>query len=244
MAGHHAWLALMRQRPEDAKLDAQLASSIMIMWPRLLITVCGLAFMLIAAAIPAPASAQALTQQAQQHIRSAADQVVAILARKNMTAAEQAEAMRGLVHRYFGVEDIAQWVVGRYWRSASEAERQEFMKLFEDFVLYSYAQQFSQYAGEHLQIQNATMVTDDTALVESIVVRPNAETNPRVTWRVTRANGGLEIRDVLVEGVSMAQTQRADFTATIQQRGGSLAGLNDAMSAKIAQLKADVEARR
>jgi phospholipid transport system substrate-binding protein len=210
-----------------------------------LITACTLAFVLIVAAIPtSPASAQTLNDQAQQHIRSAADRVVAILARKDMPAAEQAEAMRGLVHQYFGVEEIAQWVVGRYWRRASEAERQEFMKLFEDFVLYSYAQQFSQYAGEHLQIQNATTVTDDTALVDSVVVRPNAETNPRVTWRVTRANGGLEIRDVLVEGVSMAQTQRADFTATIQQRGGSLSGLNEAMSAKIAQLKADVEARR
>jgi phospholipid transport system substrate-binding protein len=213
------------------------------MWPRFLIAACAVVLVLVVAAIPVPASAQALSEQAQQHIRSAADQVVVVLARKDLTPAEQAEEMRGLVHQYFGVEEIAQWVVGRYWRRASEAERQEFLRLFEDFVLYSYAQQFSQYAGEQLRIQNATTVAEDTALVESIVIRPNAETNPRVTWRVTRANGGLEIRDVLVEGVSMAQTQRADFTATIQQRGGSLSGLNEAMGTKIAQLKADAEAR-
>lgn len=216
----------------------------MIMWPRPLIAACAVALVLVVAAIPVPASAQALNEQAQQHIRSAADKVVAVLARKDMTAAEQAEEMRGLVYQYFGVEEIAQWVVGRYWRRASEAERQEFLRLFEDFVLYSYAQQFSQYAGEQLSIQNATTVAEDTALVESIIMRPNAETNPRVTWRVTRADGGLQIRDVLIEGVSMAQTQRADFTATIQQRGGSLAGLNEAMGTKIAQLKADAEARR
>jgi phospholipid transport system substrate-binding protein len=215
----------------------------MIMWPRPLIAACAVALVLVVAAIPVPASAQALNEQAQQHIRSAADKVVAVLARKDMTAAEQAEEMRGLVYQYFGVEEIAQWVVGRYWRRASEAERQEFLRLFEDFVLYSYAQQFSQYAGEQLSIQNATTVAEDTALVESIIMRPNAETNPRVTWRVTRADGGLQIRDVLIEGVSMAQTQRADFTATIQQRGGSLSGLNDAMTAKVEQLKADVDAR-
>ena len=214
----------------------------MIIWPRSLVAACAAA-LLVVAAIPFPASAQALNEQAQQHIRSAADQAVAVLARKNLTAAEQAEEMRGLVHQYFGVDKIAQWVVGRYWRSASEAERQEFLRLFEDFVLYSYAQQFSRYAGEQLQIQKATTVAEDTALVESVIMRPKAETNPRVTWRVTRADGGLEIRDVLVEGVSMAQTQRADFTATIQQRGGSLSGLNEAMAAKIAQLKADAEAR-
>jgi phospholipid transport system substrate-binding protein len=225
-------------------LDAQHASWTMIMWPRLLITAWTVAFVLVVAVLPVPASAQALTEQAQKHIRSAADKAVAVLARKDMTTAEQAEEMRGLVHQYFGVDKIAEWVVGRYWRSASEAERQEFLRLFEDFVLYSYAQQFSQYAGEQLKIQSATAVSEDTALVDSIVIRPNAETNPRVTWRVTRANSGLEIRDVLVEGVSMAQTQRADFTATIQQRGGSLSGLNDAMAAKIAQLKADAEARK
>ncbi len=208
--------------------------------PRPWVAVFALVAALAVAAIAAPAPAQALGEQAQQHIKSAADRTTSILAREDMTAAEQAEAMRPLLQEYFGVEEIGEWVVGRYWRRASESERQEFQKLFEDFILYAYAKQFQQYSGEQLRVQNATTVADDTALVESIVVRPGAETNPRVTWRVTRVNGKLEIRDVAVEGVSMAQTQRSDFTATIQQRGGTLAGLNDALRTKVAELKAGV----
>lgn len=209
---------------------------------RPLVAVIAIAVTLVTAAVPVAAPAQALSEQAQQHIKSAADRTTSILARKDMTAAEQAEAMRALLHEYFGVEEIGQFVLGRYWRAASDADRQEFLRLFEDFILYAYAQQFQQYSGEQLRVQNATSVSEDTALVESIVVRPGAETNPRVTWRVTRAGGKLEIRDVAVEGVSMAQTQRSDFTATIQQRGGTLAGLNDALRTKVAQLKAEVGA--
>lgn len=208
--------------------------------PRPWVAVFALVAALAVAAIAAPAPAQALGEQAQQHIKSAADRTTSILAREDMTAAEQAEAMRPLLQEYFGVEEIGEWVVGRYWRRASDSERQEFQKLFEDFILYAYANQFQQYSGEQLRVQNATTVADDTALVESIVVRPGAETNPRVTWRVTRVNGKLEIRDVAVEGVSMAQTQRSDFTATIQQRGGTLAGLNDALRTKVAEIKAGV----
>lgn len=213
------------------------------MWPRSLITALAAAAVLLVAVTTVPAAAQALSEQAQQHVRSAADRTTSILARGDMTPAEQAEAMRPLLHEYFGVEEIGAWVVGRYWRGATEAERQEFLRLFQDFVLYAYAQQFQQYGGEQLRVESATPIADDTALVESVVVRPSADTNPRVTWRVTRVNNGtLQIRDVTVEGVSMAQTQRSDFTATIQQRGGTLAALNDVLGAKVAQLKADVGA--
>jgi phospholipid transport system substrate-binding protein len=213
----------------------------MIMWPRSLVAACAAALLVIAA-VPVPASAQALTEQAQQHIRSAAERTVSILARKDMTPAEQAEEMRGLLHQYFGVDEIGRFVVGRYWRGASAAEQEEFLRLFEDFILYGYADRFREYAGEQVEIQNATAVSEDTVQVESVVVRPTVENDPRVTWRVTRVNGALQIRDVSVEGVSMAQTQRSDFTATIQQRGGGLAGLNEALSTKVAQLKAEVGA--
>ena len=211
------------------------------MWPRSLVAVLAAAALFVAVTA-VPAAAQALSEQAQQHVKSAADRTTSILARGDMTPAEQAEAMRPLLHEYFGVEEIGAWVVGRYWRGATEAERQEFLRLFQDFVLYAYTQQFQQYSGEQLRVQSATAIADDTALVESVVVRPSADSNPRVTWRVARVNGGLQIRDVTVEGVSMAQTQRSDFTATIQQRGGTLAALNDVLGAKVAQLKADVGA--
>jgi phospholipid transport system substrate-binding protein len=215
----------------------------MMIFSRLLLALVVAALVLAIATAPVGAAAQALSEQAQQHVRSAAERTTSILARGDMSPAEQAEAMRPLLHEYFGVEEIGAWVVGRYWRGASEAERQEFLRLFQDFVLYAYAQQFQQYGGEQLRVQGATPIADDTALVDSVVVRPTADTNPRVTWRVTRVNNGtLQIRDVAVEGVSMAQTQRSDFTATIQQRGGTLAGLNDALGAKVAQLKAEVGA--
>lgn len=214
----------------------------MMMFSRPLVALVAAALALAIAAAPVAAPAQALSEQAQQHVTSAADRTTSILSRGDMTPAEQAEAMRPLLHEYFGVEEIGAWVVGRYWRGASESERQEFLRLFQEFVLYAYAQQFQQYGGEQLRVQSATTVAEDTALVESVLVRPGADTNPRVTWRVIRVNGALQIRDVTVEGVSMAQTQRSDFTATIQQRGGKLAGLNDALGAKVAQLKAEVGA--
>jgi phospholipid transport system substrate-binding protein len=217
-------------------------SSIMFTWRRSFFAACVAAIVLAVAAVPVPASAQSLSEQAQQLIRSAAERTVSILARKDMTPAEQAEEMRGLLHQYFGVDEIGQWVVGRYWRAAAPSEQEEFLRLFEDFILYGYANRFSEYAGEQVKIQNATVVSDDTVLVDSVVVRPTVENDPRVTWRVTRVGGRLQIRDVMVEGVSMAQTQRSDFTATIQQRGGGLGGLNEALKDKVAQLKADASA--
>ena len=76
---------------------------------------------------------------------------------------------------------------------------------------------------------------DGYALVQSLVIRPSAE-NVRVDWRVQ--DGGdsdFRIVDVIVEGLSMAATQRDEFASVIQSKGGKVAGLLEVLRAKVGQ---------
>lgn len=191
-------------------------------------------------AVSGAALAAPLGQEAQDFIRNLADQTVTVLDDDNLSTEVRVKRMGDLFTRNFAVDYIAQWVLGRYWRSASPAERQEYVRLFKDFIVYGYAQRFSDYAGQKLQVRSATPVSDDTVIVRSEIVQGGGQKNIQVDWRVTRENGGFQIRDVSVEGVSMAQTQRSDFTATVQNQGGTVAGLNRALRSKIAQLKAEL----
>jgi phospholipid transport system substrate-binding protein len=149
------------------------------------------------------------------------------------TSAQEREAyFRKLFVENFDVPAIGRFVLGRYWNSATPAQRDEFLKLFEDLIVQYYSGRFSEYSGEQLQVGEVRSDRPGFSTVHSSVVLPRSSETVRVDWRVREEDGQLKIVDVMVEGVSMAVTQRAEFASVIQSRGGKLDGLLEALRAK------------
>jgi phospholipid transport system substrate-binding protein len=168
-------------------------------------------------------------------IRSMADTVVAILANKGLPKVQREERFRQIYRANFDHPVIAAFVMGPPWRSASSAEREEYLRVFETYVAKVYAAQLSAYSGEKLEVTNAEP-DGSGATVESRIVDPKSGRTVDIKWRLRPAGGQLKVRDVLIENISMSQTQRREFAAVVQQRGGTAAGLISAMREKIADL--------
>lgn len=168
-----------------------------------------------------------------EFIASLGDRAVSALTGPELSGAERETRFRELLDTHFDVPTIGKFVLGRYWRAASDEEKQEFLGLFEELLVKSYAKRFAEYSGESFEVRAVREEPDGFALVQSLVVRPNAE-NIRVDWRI-RANEANEFRivDVIVEGLSMAVTQRDEFAAVIQSKGGKVAGLIETLRSKV-----------
>ena len=63
------------------------------------------------------------------------------------------------------------------------------------------------------------------AIVASEIIRPSGAPPVKVEWRLTDQHGTYKIRDVAVDGISMAVTQRSEFASVIQRNGGQVQGL-------------------
>lgn len=163
------------------------------------------------------------------------ERAVSALTGSGLSQQEREQRFRELLDTHFDVPAIGKFVLGRYWRVATEEEKQEFLKLFEEFLIKGYARRFSEYSGEKFEVRNVRQEADGFALVQSLVIRPSAE-NVRVDWRVQQGgDSGFRIVDVVVEGLSMAATQRDEFASVIQSKGGKVAGLLDVLRAKVGQ---------
>lgn len=186
-------------------------------------------FLLLAAlallAAPRPASADP-----GAFVSALGDEAVAALT-GDLSQADREAKFRALLHSHFDLPTIGRFVLGRYWNVATDAERTEFMALFEDLIVQAYARRFSEYSGETFQVVNVRSDQEDYATVHSQVVRPSAE-KIRVDWRIRRNGSDYKIIDVMVEGVSMAVTQRAEFASVIQSKGGKVAGLIEVLRQK------------
>ena len=143
---------------------------------------------------------------------------------KGTNESQRVARFRELLRADFDVPGIARFVLGRYWNTATEDQRAEFVKLFENYVALAYATRLAEYAGEQFKV-TGSRPDGDGAIVSSQILRPAGSAPIKVDWRLTGRNGNYKISDVSVDGISMAVTQRSEFASVIQHSGGQLQGL-------------------
>lgn len=173
--------------------------------------------------------------KAREFIEGLADQAVQALTNASVPREEREKRARVLLRENFAVPTIAQWVLGRYWRVATPAEQQEYLRLFEDLIVVTYVDRFTRYSGERLRVTRSVgMGETGDVNVFSDVTNPGG-TPVDIGWRVRTRDGAMKIVDVSVEGVSMGQTQRSEFASIIQNNGGQVSGLLAEMRQRLQQ---------
>ena len=178
-------------------------------------------FALIAAAAAAPFPAAAAAGP-DDFIRALGNQAIEVIRSAASPDQKRAYFHRAL-HQDFDLRSICRFVLGPYWRGASEAERQQFKGLLEAHLMDFYGQRLAEYNGESLRVIGSR-TEPGGAMVSSEIIRPQGPPI-KVDWRLNTRNGVYKITDLIVDGVSMALTQRSEFAGLIQRNGGQLAGL-------------------
>jgi phospholipid transport system substrate-binding protein len=170
------------------------------------------------ASVPPSAASQDILVEASSFVRSLNDQAIAIVGNKDLDNADRERRFHAVFVGSFDVPAIGRFVIGRYWRTATDAQKTEFLSLFEDMIVNTYSRRFTAYRGEQLAI-SGTRPDGESAMVTSTFAQPNGSP-VKVDWRVIKSEGHLKVVDVMVEGVSMSLTQQQEFGAVIQRSGG------------------------
>ena len=160
------------------------------------------------------------------------DRAAELLNHKTEPAIRRAR-FRQLFYEDFDGSGIARFVLGRYWRTASEQEQREFVKLFEDYLVYVYTARLANFGAGSFNIRGSRS-DGDGVIVSTDVISAGSTSPIRIDWRLVNNNGVYKINDVIVEGISMAVTQRSEFAAILQRNGGQVRSLIALMREKTA----------
>ncbi|WP_404422073.1 phospholipid-binding protein MlaC [Thalassospira australica] len=180
---------------------------------------------------PSPTVEVAANRNATDVIKTLADEAIAGLTDQSLSNDTRRQNFVALMDRYFAMDVISRFVLGRYWRSISEEELNEFADLLQDYLALNYASQFKGFNGEQFVVGDEKQQNKDT-FVNSQFVRPDGPP-VSIIWRLREFGGEYKIIDVTVEGLSMGITQRDEFTAVIQQNGGEVSALTENLRAKV-----------
>lgn len=175
-----------------------------------------------------------LAAEAAGFIQSRGNKVIAIVNAPGNLEAKR-EAVSEILRESVDIGGVARFVLGRHWRTATEAQRKEYLSLFEDTLVHNLAARFGELTGVAFNVGRSVMASDDEAVVTTTITRPN---NPAITldWRVAKVGGAPKVVDVVAEGTSLRITQRSEYSAVVQRSGG-IDGLLRAMRQQLAQLE-------
>jgi phospholipid transport system substrate-binding protein len=179
-----------------------------------------------------PVSALAATSDASRFIDDRARTVLAMFNDRALSPEQREARLSDLVTKSFDVPTIARFVLGRHWATATPAERDEFIRVFEHYMVHIYASRFSQYPDAKVKMTGEREEGGDRVLVRSQIQRRGSQESAKVDWWVKKSQDGYKILDVNIEGVSQLVTLRDEFSAVIQQHDGKVAGLIDHLKEK------------
>jgi len=172
---------------------------------------------------------------AAQFINWLAEQAIKVLQSPNGNLSAREAALRNLLVQSFDLEFIGRFAVGRHWRKMNAEQRAEYIRLFSIYVLNTYASRFGGYSGEKFTVVDARPAGKKDAVVHSVIKRPSGPPI-KADWRVRARGNQYRIIDISVEGISMAVTQRSEFSAVIKTNG--VDGLVSALRARADKLPA------
>jgi phospholipid transport system substrate-binding protein len=115
---------------------------------------------------------------------------------------------------------------------ATDPQRIEFQQAFEDCIVQSYSARFSEYRGTRLYVVGSVNEAGGIVIVHSKINTSKTENVP-LDWRLQSTDGAFMILDIVIDGISMAVTERSDFGSVIQSHG--IDGLIEALRAKISE---------
>jgi len=152
-------------------------------------------------------------------IETLGNQTLGLLAADGKTLEQKEAEVRAVLADNFALVKIGRFVLGNAWKKASQPEKDEYIRLFSEYVLATYSRRLGGYAGEQFTIAKAEPMGKRDALVTTEIQRPSGP--PLVAgWRVRgNGDGKMQILDIIVEGTSMLVTQRNEFASVVKSKG-------------------------
>ena len=178
-----------------------------------------LAFVLLSSIVGGATRSLAATDDPASLIRDLASRALAPVPDGDTAAARQGH-FRQLFRQYFDVEACARSALGPHWLRATAQQRQEFVELYEDYVVIGYSAALRALGSESFQVLGSQPGKERAIVTSRIQINGAAPVS--VDWQLKPTKEGYKVIDLIVNGISMAATQHSDLVSVIQRNNGSV----------------------
>ena len=155
--------------------------------------------------------------KAQQFVENVTRDGIENIINANVSQKEKDERFAKLFNSALDMNFIGQFVLGRYWRTATPAQREAFIKAYREMNVKTWSKRFDEFKGRDFKFLGTTPSNSaNRVFVNSEVPMPEGQP-AKVVWRVKQDGNNFKIVDIIIENVSLAITARNEYSAYIKK---------------------------
>ena len=124
------------------------------------------------------------------------------------------------------IKGIGFYTLGNYRKNLSDDQMKEYSTLFKDYFLKSFTSRLTDYSDPKIEVRSAEVINPKYTMVKSVLLATDKKPEVKIDWRVYTKNPEKPlIRDLIIEGLSLARTQKEEFASVIEGNNGDISKL-------------------
>ena len=144
----------------------------------------------------------------------------------DLTRDERVKKLKEIAKDTVDINGIGVYTLGAYRKTISSAELKQYKILFEEYFLKSFSSRLAEYSNPEIEVTSKKKLNDNYTMVNSILAGTDQRPEVKIDWRVyTKNPNNPLIRDLIIEGLSLARTQKEEFSSIIESNDGDMNAL-------------------
>ncbi len=158
-------------------------------------------------------------------VQSTVNRASEILA-KNISQEEKINELKVIAKETVDIQGVGFYSLGSIRKNLSEDEKIEYLQLFEDYFLKSFSSRLSEYTNPEIDVLSKKVLSENYTIVNSVLKGTSERPEVKIDWRIyTKNQDNPLIRDLIIEGLSLARTQKEEFASILNSNDNNIESL-------------------
>ena len=144
----------------------------------------------------------------------------------DLTKEQRVEKLKDIARETVDIDGIGRYTLGSYKNEITDSQMKEYKVLFRQYFLKSFSSRLAEYSNPEIEVVSKKKLNKNYTIVSSILVSTEQRPEVKIDWRVsTKDSDNLLIMNLVIEGLSLARTQKEEFSSIIQSNDGNINAL-------------------
>ena len=145
---------------------------------------------------------------------------------KNISKEKKMDQLKIIATETVDIEGIGYYSLGSARNQLNDVEKEEFSKFFRKYFLKSFSSRLAEYTNPEIEVNNKQILNKNYTIVNSLLVGTADRPEVKIDWRIyTKNPNNPLIRDLIIEGLSLARTQKEEFSSILNSNNGDISAL-------------------
>ena len=163
--------------------------------------------------------------EADVFVQSTVNRASTILS-KNISKEQKINQLKSIAKETVDIKGVGFYSLGSARKNLTDSQKNKYSELFEDYFLKSFASRLAEYTNPEIEVKDKKVLNENYTIVNSLLIGTTERPEVKIDWRIyTKNRENPLIRDLIIEGLSLARTQKEEFSSILNSNDGDINSL-------------------